>query len=516
MRYPAMHSVDTLYSCVESGTIQRHLADQPSFYRFFTAVTRVEKGVGERAQDEFWHDILQRIRDHRFALCAAPLPVNYAVSPLLAFIQRSLKRCVGLYPALVPFLQELADALCALSTTSDNPLLEVVTSLIADYPDARVALLLRDTRSRSRVADIMAQLSSGKFEIVDQHQMRGITCYDHLLIVGPGRWYPEYILRAPRAKHVHLIYYDWMFDRWQPQPFFTGFSGWNQQYASNGKETETPAPQSRRTVETTDILPEIEWDRLSTTILRQVPSDSEQEEVPSRICLLAGEQAVFLDLSEQAKVLVIDTLWGDSEDEEDEAKQVKRESVATLQPGLFLLLRTSGGGDYLVPVADRILAGHAKRVRSMQEEWKVRLREYAVSRGLSKTSIKLREYGSQRANETNVRNWMASKNIRPQDYGDFLSIMRLVGLQDKAGQYWEAAHMIDTSHRQAGFHIRKLLLAQVARSDLGELHRFGQMDFEIAGTGGGSFTAFRIEQLSPEIVTVPLSRVGHVYSTRRL
>jgi hypothetical protein len=519
MNYPPLNTIDQLYSCGENCTIHRHRVSHSLFHMLFATITKLEQEVGERAQEEFWQDILRKIKEHRFALCAAPLPVNYTADSLASSLQFSLKRCAYLYPRLVPSLQEVTGTLSTLSTQQDNPLLDAILSLVKGAPGARVALLLKETRFRAPVEDVMGIVPVlRQIELVNQYQLRDATSYDQLLVTGLRRWYPDYIFRAPRAKEIHLFRYGWMLDKWEPQPFFICPFDYKHQPSQNGRYGSDhvtggrDALQEDEVVDATDVFPQVEWNRISTTILRQAPGEHDQEEVQARLCLLAGGHAVLLDVSEQAKVLVIDTLGGDSEEEEDESRQVKRVSMTSLQPGLFLLLRTSGGGDYLVPVADRILADQAPRMRSMQEEWKSYLRESVAAKGLFEVSLQLIDYGSNKANETNVRNWMSSKNIRPHDYSDFLSIMRLAGLEDKAEHYWKAAHLIDTAHRQAGFQIRKMLLAHVARSDLKELHRTGRMDFELSGADGGSLTAFRIEQISPETVTTPLSRTGRVYS----
>jgi len=183
--------------------------------------------------------------------------------------------------------------------------------------------------------------------------------------------------------------------------------------------------------------------------------------------------------------------------------------VAKLQPGMFLLLRTEGGGDYIVPIANRILGEDAAQLREMQEGWKTRLRGEVELRGLLPVCIDLLELGgSKHVNEINLRYWMSSKCIRPQDNNDFRAILKLVGLQDKEALYRDVADRIERAHRSAGFYIRKLLISQVTGADLHEIHKKGYMEFELPRSDGGSLTAFRIEHISPAITNVSASRTG--------
>ena len=231
-----------------------------------------------------------------------------------------------------------------------------------------------------------------------------------------------------------------------------------------------------------------------------------KRQIPAKLYLLASEQAVFLDANENTKVLVLDLEI--DEDEEEELHQIKRISLSKVRPGMFLLLRTEGGGDYIVPIANRILRDKALSLRSMQDQWKGLLRRAVETRGLLAVSIELLDYGSKRANETNVRNWMSSRSIHPNDDEDFRAILKLTGLEGKAYEYQDAAEQIESAHRKAGFYIREQLLKQVPNADLRELHKRGFMDFELPEADGGSLTAYRIEHISREVSSIPVSRIG--------
>jgi hypothetical protein len=219
---------------------------------------------------------------------------------------------------------------------------------------------------------------------------------------------------------------------------------------------------------------------------------------------LENRSGVFLDADEGGSWLVIDLA-------EEAATRVKRISVSSIEPGMYVLLREGGGGDYIVPVADKILASGATNARGLQRHWKSKLRDAVQMYGSYTVSMQLKKLGSVRANEGNVRNWMSERNIRTDDERDFAAIMRLVGLDEEKEEYWNNAALIDRAHRQAGGHIRKLLLRQVLTADLRDLERLGRMKFELSASGAGQMIALRVVARSPTPNRIPLGHIGRLF-----
>ena len=97
------------------------------------------------------------------------------------------------------------------------------------------------------------------------------------------------------------------------------------------------------------------------------------------------------------------------------------------------LLRSEGGGDLVVAVADAILGpGGRIRLREMQAAMEVS----ACGRLVDETAASLargrRSSGGTapiRANRSNLANWCSPRSLRTEDEQDFLAIMRAVGLE---------------------------------------------------------------------------------------
>src|SRR5690606_31529915 len=161
-------------------------------------------------------------------------------------------------------------------------------------------------------------------------------------------------------------------------------------------------------------------------------------------------------------------------------------------------VRTSGGGDYIVPVADRILGSLAPKARAYQSDWKQRLTRYVVVYGTSKTVADLCALGSEVASEQNLYNWMSPRSIRTKFRTDFLAILKLIGLEDEASTYWAMMSKIHAAHVSAGQQIRRTLLDQIKYLDAEDLNTQAQLDFRMPGSEEAEIRAYRVEKILPD------------------
>ena len=521
MKSLSLYTAHSLYVCRSDCQFHYQSVSYPLLHQLVLAVNRLERTLGDEAHDPYWQSLLRELKHYRFALVAAPLPVNWSGQRMQSLLHHETKQCSYLYPHFVPHLEEIATLLHALSTHKDNPLLDALLPLTRGSSGSSVVLLMNGTHLYPFFDEVRATVPAFReVELVNIYQLKGTTCYDRLIVIGRCRWYPEYVLRAPRATHIHFVRYAWMKEVWKPGPLFQAER--SIQSLASGKRGQDLTPDREpiafqsETTESEIELPPIEWGEIEADMLRQTPGEHDQEEGQARLCLLADGYAVLVDVDVQARVFILDLGEEETEEEENAFQSVKQLSVRDIQPGMFLLLRTSGGGDYLIPIADQLLGEQARQMRAMQEEWKKRLRAKVEASSLIEVSLELIDHGSQLANEINLRHWMAERSIHPHEYRDFLAIMRIIGMEDMTEQYWTNAQHIETAHRRAGIHIRKRLLAHVTRSDVSSLEKTGRMDFELSEMGTSSLSAFRIEHIGPSTFIIPANRIGRLYSTRKL
>jgi hypothetical protein len=453
-------------------------------------------------------------------LCASPLPPNHpSVFPpqFSNDLRRIVANCRMIYPGFASGAYDLIRHIETLANISDNPLLDYIADICRTNELSMVALLLKESRSIMAVEEVLEQYQMKekiRIAIVRASQLREGFCYQGIIVVGPNRWFPEYIFCSPRAYEIHVVNYNWIINRWEPTPIFFGTRNVEKKSLANTGEVfmRSGTKALENYLEWDELLPAINWADITSRISLVSLDDSINlhETVKANLFLLEGEYAVFLEASENAKVLVIELDEDECDDEEEESR-VKRILASNIQPGMFIVLRTCGGGEYIITIADRILGDLAEKARDSLRKWKTRLREAVYSKGLIEVGNVLYSLGSTRANEVNIRNWIDERNIRPKDYKDFSAIMSYIGLKEVTKEYWFFAEAIDAAHKRAGFHIRKLLLKQVLSADLVDLEKMGRMDFELPEADGGTLTAFRVTDISPEHYKVPVQRIGHPF-----
>jgi hypothetical protein len=497
--------VATLYEKSASTTITRHRIEHPALGNFCVSLNSFGSILGEMAGEDYWQKFLIPLKRLRFELCAAPFPEAYRferISTIVGELQHHLRLCPKLYPDLGSNASAILDLLTKLLDRPQDPLLDKLLELTD--AEQKIAWVIKESRLIPHVEELVATLNLPRLNVVHPLQLRDLTCYDQLIVIGPSRWFPEYVFTAAHASQIDILIFDWIKDRWKPQNVFV-----SPHKSSGHSNRKYIAVEERETSSRWDgIAPEnllIIVDKASsvTSTLNREDRD-EYEDVVAKCMFLEDDWAVFIEASEGTKTLVIDP-------DEDADNRIARIFVKEIKPGMFILARIGGGGDYIVPVADKIMGSQAQQAREYQKRWKELLRNYAKRNGLFKTSIDLLDLGSDVANEVNVRNWMSPRSIRTRKYSDFLAIMKLVGLENEAQEYWTIMKRINRAHHKAGFEIRNLLLEQVRDLKMEELQKRGKMDFKLSGDDEGGLTAFRVESVLSGTLEVPYSRIGQPF-----
>lgn len=506
-------TVSEIYECCEQHTWQLHRVPHPVFKNVFSTVRRFEQTLGAEREEFFWQDLFRELRRYRFALCAAPIPVNSKGGELSSLLQRYLLRSQILYPNFASQLEQLSDQILLLRQCEDNPLLDRVIK-IASRAKGSIVAVVKESWLVPYVEEIFkTRIVLDKVRIAVPYQMRSPRCYENLILIGSPSWFvsqgQEYVLSAPRARNLHLVNYKWISDRWSSEPVFirSTRSATLEVNRQNKAAPESLSSGASDYLET-ESLPEVDWTIIPTRIPHYKSIETDDEIVEANLYLLAGDATVLLNAT-NARVHVLDPENPD-QDGKDNAT-ITWFPVSELKPGMFILLRSSGGGDYVVPLANRILGKDAPLLRERQRTWKSMLRKFSKSQGIERIVVELKRRGSTRANETNVRNWMSNVTIRPHDDKDFRAILRLVGLEGEIETYQKTAEAIYRAHRQAGYEIRELLLHEARKVEPEDLHKYGKIDFELPDADGGSLTAYRIEDISPEVFSVPESRLGQTF-----
>ncbi len=515
----SLSDVSQIYDCSDRVKITYHPVEQSNFEDFCVALKNFKRLLNEAAEDDSWRDFLYPLRWYQFELCAAPLPLNTTSASdyiNLTNMRKQLSRLKNIYPDLFLPASELLIQLDNLSQSYLNPLLSICLSICKSNKQKKIVLLVKESRLIPPVEELISQINlMNTVKVIVASQLRSFVCYDKVIIIGSPYWFPQYVLTAPRTSEIDIVYYRWIRSKWKEEPVFIGSVKSSQLPIKTEAKNTVKEVQSKidseiiaAQLEPKDVLlPTIDWSDISQKISQLHFINSDREEIEAKLFLLEGStSAVFL--GREAKTFVIDL-------QEEVNLRVQRIPVADIEADMFILLRTSGGGDYIVPVANRILKNSGEdveKIRNLQQEWKDRLKLAVKRQSLQAVSQNLVKQGSQIAkNELNIRNWMSELSIKPRKEKDFEAILKFVGLGDRCNEFYEAAYLLDTAHRSAGKHIRKLLLQEVCNADLTQLEQLGSMEFELEQADGGSMTAFRVVDIASGLHNVPVSKTAHIF-----
>jgi hypothetical protein len=503
-------TASVLYRYAEKASVEQRLVTHDTLKRFALLLRKFERGLGELAKEDYWRNYLSPLRRYRFERCAAPLPFNHLGAhhaELFKELRHKLKHCEQIYPRYAESAHRLLGDAEVLTLLEQNPLLDRVRTLDLYDKRKRSALLLKEPRLVLQVErNLAATADLCHLVVVTVPQLRTGQLFDQIIVIGPMRWFRDhdYVFTSPRAPSFQIVRYGFLGDSWEPRPVFTG-KGARVRRPSDVAASRYEAAPETEVVDALEMLPMIDWSDLSAKAARLVQMGGEQELVEGYLFLLEGDQAVFLDSSESSSALIVDVQGGAAEE------AVRRVQVSKLEVEMFLILRTSGGGDYIVPLADQILGQRAVSARQIQTHWKGLLRRAVMSKGMAYSVRTLLHLGAKNANEVNVRNWISAKTIRSRHLEDFNAIMSFVELDEKAQDYWQNAKAIGRAHQMAGQRIRKLLLEKVKQADLGRLEQLGHMSFELPELQGSGMAAFRIKGRGEGILEIPLSQIGRVF-----
>lgn len=479
---------DNVYKTSQECKLEYFNIDYPELFIFTRNLKKFINRINDVEEDDFWKDRKRRLKRLGFLFSSAPMDYGLLQNQLdqaITFFETDLTACEKLYPDHSSNYTNLINDLNLILNTEFDIIKKNVDSVI-QVLDGSIAILIKDTKL---IPIIQKYYNSQKIDIVSTNSLKNNITYDNLIVIGSSsdKWFPEYIFSSPRAKKIFVIKYKWMKGNWQSKRVFP-----NSFVSSQFKSEQIIEKEPNETDEYIDpelILPTIDFSSIITSSWKQFEEEEgEIEFVEAIIGYLENDQFVFLDYDDSSTIRIIDI--------EDDEMPVKKIRVKELEPEMFLLLRTIGGGDYIVPLADRILGNKADHLRSTQKKWKDLLRIKRREMGPNGLIRELKFRGCSIANEINIQNWMSYRTIKTNQFSHFKIILDLIGLNEKAQDIWNEMGVITQAHIKAGRHITSLLLKKAKEADLKELMRLGIMEFELSDKDAGSITAYRIKALS--------------------
>lgn len=494
---------DTIFQCVQNLELTLVESDSPELEHYAARLRSLLRTIGEDTQDEYWHEALRGLREFSFRLGGSLVSADLiaaSAEDLGRKVKQNREICGQVFPQYLDAYDCLATDLALIAR---NPCSKLLDSF---------AEIARSLGSRTNIAilvcgrplvpwtesGISGRLRHTNVSVLVPWEVRGSECYDTMFVVGPTHWYQRwpFVFTAPRAPHVFRLKYSWTPDYPVQSIALPGsFSGLDEQTIAVPVSSGT-----NRDPIVSDVFDLTHSTKSIAQIVESARPATGEDRVDAWLVLLEGQSHVFLG-TEDSTVLVIDL---DAEGDE----RVRREETRDVEPGTYILLRTRGDGDYIVPWADKILGDRRDDFRHKLENWKSALRGIVVRRGYAGTIKLLKQSGVGNPNELNLRNWAYGNTILPQARQDFDAVMDLVGLSSLSDEYWLSLKSVQNAHKKAGQEIRSALLAEVKVRDLTPLRGKGKMTFPLLRDDAVSLTAYRVIEVARGLVSVGPTKLG--------
>lgn len=507
MKFATLTEAAEVYSAGAACELRRTVVLSDSVSQFTDEVHSLEREVGHLRDDEYWSVGLGYFRRRRFFVQATPLNTSDPALELLAYSARAREHfstCRALYPSNADSVESVCDALMDLLMSRVDPLSDAILAEICTTEAERIGVVL-PTFGFEQIVQRHLRTSGGtdKIDVLTPRNLAMKRPYELLFLVGAPSWYSRkgwaWVYTAPRADELVMVGY-----AQQVQGALPSARAFTESRTAVAPLVDRGPAYTRR--QDAEDEGDVDWTFASGEAARRTVGASASDLVDARLYLLASGFAAFLAVSDESRV---PTLEPDAP-EDSRLAYVPPPDVGS---GTVVLLRSEGGGDLVVAVADAILAESAPPLRAMQERWKSRLRALVSDRGVREVVAELKKNGSSRANRSNLMNWCSPRSLRTEDEQDFLAIMRTVSLEAEAARFWTAMGKLERAHRKAGHEIREQLEEQARKADLTALEEHGRADFSLP-QGGGALTAFRVEEVSPSVVSVPYQHLGDPFEAR--
>lgn len=235
----------------------------------------------------------------------------------------------------------------------------------------------------------------------------------------------------------------------------------------------------------------------------------------ARTILFVNGMKAFL--REELRVLEVSSAL-DSKDES--TKGFSRVPVSELAPGNLVILRTSGGQDFLIEVADQLMAAAGDGdLRSRAFDWKPPLREALESVGSAAIVGRLAQSGhGLKSGHGYIWYWTTADFVKPESEAMFYEMMAILedlGFTLKGGgalaaseSRWAAMTRIFGYHISAGHVIRRLLMGKLQELAASGVNISSELRLTLPQSGAGELTVLRVAEVDNKAIQVPYNQTG--------
>lgn len=499
----AFYETTLIYKQAARMSLVPHQITHSLFREFSFRLQNFISQLGDEIEIADWKRFVRRLKRFRFEQLAAPLGFgNLLIMPPndLADLAETLRRLRGSSPDFISPAGEIFQILRELIADGGNPMLDELLEILEDVENLPVVIV--ESRLIKPTEKVFADAGrSEKLFVLSESQLRRNVCFEAIACFGVTRWHSEHIFTAPRAEKIHLLRFDWLRDNLKRNSVFINpaKSVTGSQRENDYKDATEP---TENILESSDIIPAVNLTEIAQKFAQRtqkhINANDLRESVEARLFWLEGRRGVFLE--EDSRALIIDL---------KREPPVRKRRVAEIAIGDFVLLRDKGGGDYIVPLANKILGIDAAKLREFQWRWKETLHNLVKEIGAAQTVIRLKNLGARSSNKVNLRNWIAysERNIDTRYPEDYDALMKLAGLEEHLDECRKNAKLLRSAHQKAGNEIRRMLIRKVAETDLNALEKYGEMTFDL-GKSSGRLIARRVVRRAENTVQIEAKQLN--------
>jgi len=455
-----------------------------------------------------WDEALANLRRADWRLRNQPADFS-KTHPAKVYLTSGLTKLDGLYSNLGDDIGQIARSIIengnAILRSTISTLNSNLITLIKESQEAGAANVVLIMRQEDLIGPCVELLKSESLENVIVDTSYGAIQKKHpldkLVVVGNILDFPTSIFSSLFSKYgATILGYSWV-----PEQDFIGtaLSG----IATRAIHIPIIHSQTKDKTEAIDVShflePSVEIaSRQLRTVAKNVyehidRSNVEEESIPCKAYLLAGNNVVFLPTKEGA----IDSI----DIEASSGSRVQRMPIKLIEIGSVILLRVGkSDSDSIFEMANGIGGKEAVACRKLQMAWKDALKLRISSLGSQLVIKQLKDLG--------IRNpwigeWKSFKNnIRPESDEYFRKLLKYLAIEPE--ETISAMNSLRRLHLMAAMRLRKMLKEKFENADLHTIHEKGFLikdlgeSPEIAKLG-----AFICLSISEDVFEIPESAV---------
>lgn len=347
----------------------------------------------------------------------------------------------------------------------------------------RVALVTKRSLSGEEIMLINTEVKSSikTYFFTENSFRKSLDTFDYVIYIGNPKYFGEYVTNTFKGKTVTFISYDIFSNSMTPNKVFDEINP-NGAYSTIFKNITFGEPSIKKG--------NINLERSDSTnatvnkfIEEQQNEDSNSSDlVEANIVYLENERFLFAPRDSKIRVFNPD----------EKTNFIKQINFKDVEVDDYIVIRNDRDTKLIAEVADQdVLKSRAKYFRTLQSEWKDKLRFNVKKKGIKRVSdILTNRYQINTASSQSLRSWCNEESICPTELPKLLKALKYE--KNRLEEIYETMKKIQQAHRKAGRIISEKLMNEISKDIMRELQEKGLYTFKSKEFNGASFNIERI------------------------